>query len=426
MPRAPLAGWAFAVAAVLGVGVAELRLSPAIEPDAAWGLAAAEQRLEGRNASLAAVTVVDAGADLGAGREVEHSISWWAPGQQGVAYALRRAGLPLGTAVKGIVLVSWLIGIAGWSLYFLLALADRALLPWVIGAFALFRMGHYSAYVYLGGETLLWGVFPWIALLNLWACHLPRRGAAVAAALAAGALTVQLVVLKHSAALLVAALGLWWMVTALRTGGERLRAAAWLLGLGLGMAALSVSGILALLTGATPASAGYCSNPPLEVFAWALGGWLVALSDLAAATETLARNLGAAAPSGLIAALAGGLGALALAWLPSWWRAGSEDRPWAPASRRLALAVIAVVAGGVLGLQLRGACISFEGRHFQYGAFLALPHLAMAAREALASSRGPARSLGAMALAVLLGFPAAYGLTALVDKAWVCMPRRAA
>lgn len=424
MPRARVAGWVFALAAVLGVGVAQLRLTPAVEPDAAWGLLAAEQRLEGRSPSLAAVTV----ADLDTGRDTAHSISWWAPGQQRVVYALRQAGLPLGTAVKGIVLASWLIGIAGWSLYFFLALEERGLLPWVIGAFALFRMGHYSGYVYLGGETLLWGVFPWIVVLNLRAAHSPRRAGGAAASLVAGAVTVSLVVLKHSAALLVVALALWWMMAALRAVGKRGRAAAWLAGAGFGVAVLSATGILALLTGATPASAGYCSNPPLEVAAWALGGWLVGLSDLAAAIETLARiGFAAPMPSGLIAGVSGGLGIAGLVWLLfQGRRPDPAERPVAEASRRLALVTILVISGGLLVLQARGACISFEGRHYQYGSFLALPLVVAAAREALASPRWRTRSLAAAALAMLVGFPAAYGLTALVDKACLRMPQRAA
>lgn len=427
MPRSSAAGWVFAAAAVLGVGMAQLRLTPAVEPDAAWGLLASEQLLEGRTASLAAVTVAEAGGDLG--RDTVHSISWWAPGQQMVAHALRQTGLPLGSTVKGMVLAAWALGIAGWALYFSLALKDRGLLPWLIGAFALFRMGHYSGYVYLGGETLLWGVFPWIALLNLWAAHLPRQAAGAAAALTAGILSVPLVVFKYSAALLVVALALWWLLTALRPGGERWRAAAWLAGAGLGVAALAATGVLALMTGgATPAAAGYCSNPRLEVAAWAFGGWLVGASDLAAAIETFARLAFAApAPSTLIALLAGGLGIVGLVWLLSFLaRTGEAGRPMTEGAWRLALATMAVTAGGLFVLQGRGACISFEGRHYQYGAFLALPLVATAARAALASRRWRTRAPGAAMAALLVGFPAVYGLTALVDKAWVRMPERAA
>jgi hypothetical protein len=268
-------------------------------------------------------------------------------------------------------------------------------------------------------------------VLNLWAAQSPKRAAGAVAALAAGALTVVLVVFKYSAALLVVALALWWLVTALRPGGDRRRAAAWLAGAGLGVAALAATGTLALMTGATPAAAGYCSNPRLEVVAWAFGGWLVGASDLAAAIETFARIAFAApVPSTLIAMLAGGLGIVGLVWLLSFLaRPGEVGRPVTPvreAAWRLALATMAVTAGGLFVLQGRGACISFEGRHYQYGAFLALPLVATAARAALAGRRWRARSLGAAMAGLLAGFPAVYGLTALVDKVWVRMPQRAA
>src|SRR4029078_4278274 len=93
-----------------------------------------------------------------------------------------------------------------WAVWFRASLREIGLLSWVIAAFALFRMSHASAFDYTGGETILWAVFPVVALINLHALSSQSR-ASVPLAVLAGSLASGLVTIKYAGAILALGCG---------------------------------------------------------------------------------------------------------------------------------------------------------------------------------------------------------------------------
>jgi hypothetical protein len=418
------AAWFLACAVCVAVTGAVLTIVPALEPDAAWGVLASEQVLRGSSDSLLAVTV-SAGPS---GAPVSQTITWWAPGQQYMVHALRRAGLSPGTSIRTIVAFAWLAGVALWARYFLVVLGDSRSAALLIVAFVLFRMSHYSAFIYQGGETLLWALFPAVVLLNVAALDRTRVRPDGLAALGAGVAASVIVLVKYSAALLAGGIAVSWFVTGLRDSKGVRAAAWWIAGAGTGALAIAWAGLARALSGPTPATA-YCVNEPVATVALGIMGPLMSASDAVAALETAMRLTGKSAPSSALligAALA--LAAVLAFWIVSSPRAFHISFVDATAHRAAALliatSVTGVVALGLIALRLRGGCISLEGRHQQYGAFLLLPFL-------VAGIRVTGRQLVPRAAAVLcvvafVGFPALYGAAALIDKRFVRWPALAA
>jgi hypothetical protein len=436
---------AVAAAVVTLVTFAHLLLVPSVGQDPALGLLAVEQRLRGRALSITEVALADP-EDVS--RDLRTPITWWetpraippgltvvAPGSQAVVYPLRSAGLSLGASLRVVVLVAWLAGIAGWTLYFRSVMRHDELAWALVAAFALFRMSHASAYSYLGGETLLWAAYPFAAWASLHAVLTPRRRPLWSAS--AGGLTLVCLALKPSAAFLVAALAWWWLLLRARrkvTWGELVSFA---LGATAVVAIGHTLGLMPWHPFGAARNADLCSVDPVAAAMWASGGWLMGMSDLAAAVESAGRWLpplvGRAGPAEFLwlspRAIAGLSLTLAAAFVIWWLRAAS---PAADASERhvqarsLAAITIMVVAAGLLAMQLRGACVSFEGRHQQYGAFLALPLVVSALAVHLRSRARRARTAALLLAAVLIGVPASYGAAALLENVLVEMPRRAA
>ncbi len=191
--------WYGAGLIVIAVTVSMLVMTPAIEGDHTWGILASEQALLGRSSNVRQIVVADP-HDLG--RDRIQAVTWSAPGHQEVIYALRRVGLSLGASLKAAVVIAWSVGIVAWAAYFVMALDDKRLAPWLVAAFACFRMSHYHAFVYVGGDMLLWAAFPLAVVANLQA--LRGRGVTVTLLLAAvaGALSGSLIVFKYSAVFL--------------------------------------------------------------------------------------------------------------------------------------------------------------------------------------------------------------------------------
>jgi hypothetical protein len=407
-----------AAAAIITVGlaVADMRPSPGLDP---WrGLLASEQRLLGRTSSLSQMTVADP-ADLT--RDHGVNISWWPPGQQAVVYGLRRAGLSFGHSLKVLVVAAWLIGMAAWAACFSLSLKDTRMLPWLIAAFAFFRMSHTSAFVYTGGETILWAIFPAVAWLNLSA--LRASGAAAPwLALLAGAMSGGLVTIKYSGAILALGCGAAWIWNTVCRDAAMTRCLAWLTGAGLG-GALAYAAISESLQGATPASPLVTPNIA-AVLAWTGAGPIMAVADVNDALTTVMKALGSAGPTdGTVGWLALATGAIFLAWLiPSRAIVVSSVRNGAPARRfawRLAVSVSLVTSIALAVLKLRGGIISWEGRHQQYSGFLLLPFLAEALIETIRTRRSWSRQAAVACLGLLIGLPVIYGAAALASKTLV-------
>jgi hypothetical protein len=434
---------ALAVVTIVGATGLQFTLVPSVGPDASLGLFAAEQRLRGTTSSLTEIVLADPAAPS---RDRAYPITWWsgssggaippgvlmiAPGHQALVYTARRAGLSLGMAVIAVNLIAWSIGLAAWGAYFMTVSASRPAAWATLSAFALFRASHNSSYIYLGGETVLWAAVPVVALLNLAAM---RAGSAALAPIAAGA-AVMLVMLKPSAALLVAAIGLWWALESFRQRTSLVRVVAWGSGATLVWVSGYLAGALPIVPAAAVANANLCVPDPPAVVAWATGGWLMGLSDAAAAVESGGRAF---------SWLQGSAGVSALLWLPpraaaaisvvlavafgGLWlsarQATGPDRERHAAARQLVVVVIVVVTVGIALLQMRGACVSFEGRHHQYGSFLALPFVVSLLIDRLSGGDRLSRRLAAAVAIVLVALPALYGAAALIDKALVRMPQR--
>jgi hypothetical protein len=152
------------------------------------------------------------------------------------------------------------------------------------------------------------------------------------------------------------------------------------------------------------------------------------LTDMAAIVDSFLRRsaLGSETEYTVVAASAV-LGLLFIAWLivsrrpivADVTRAGSTPGH----ARRLAVAMAAVVAAGLFVLMMRGGCVSLEGRHQQYGAFLLMPLVADLFASEARSRRRAVRVLTIVCAAVLFGAPTIYGASALADKLLVRTPR---
>lgn len=411
------AGWSFAAAAILAVTTAFVIMRPGVGYDPARGLLASEQRLRGGANTLSELSLADP-VDLS--RDRLQPISWWPPGQQMVVYALRRTGVSLGGALKTLGLASWGVGMLAWSVYFATALADKRLLPWLVGAFALLRASHWAAYEYTGGDTLLWPLFPIVALLLLRAFRADSGATKFAAA--AGALAGLLGLIKYTALILLVGwiAGVGWFVARRMTRQALPIAAAFMAGAALGLIVAFV-GAAQALAGPTPA-ASITAHSWWTVLAECAAGPLFAIADVSAVVLSISIWGDLASPADATI----GLVALGLAALFVWWLLESRRSIGAPeahaGARRfvlpLGLAMTTVTSAALAILLWRGGQISWEGRHQQYGAFLLLPILVDAFRRAWTGTRGRARALTAMCCLVLIATPVAYGAIALARHAY--------
>jgi hypothetical protein len=417
-------GWCAAALVVTTVTGTLLAMTPALDPDHQWGILAAEQHLRGRSASVRQVVVADP-AHLD--RDRIQNVSWSAPGHQEAVYALRKTGLSLGAALKTLILAAWLVGIAGWAVYFVLALEDKRLAPWLLAAFALFRMSHYHGFMYLGGDMLLWAAVPLAAVATLQALRARMRAVGLGLALLAGVLTSSLIVIKYSAVFLTLGAALFWAWTVWTHRTTIVKALAWVTGAGLGAMLTLAAGVGQAAAGSTPASAG-CPNPVVPVVVWSGGGWLMGLTDMAAIVDSFLRRSALGSETEYtVAAATAALSLLFIAWLILSRRPIVTDVTRASSTpgyaRRLAVATTVVVAAGLFVLMLRGGCVSLEGRHQQYGAFLLMPLLADAFSSEARRGKRSVRVLTFVCAAVFFGAPTIYGASALGDKLLVRMPR---
>jgi hypothetical protein len=157
-------GWCIVIliATITLMGV--LIHSPAISSDPGWGLIAAEQFNNGKSHSPIYLNEADF---LDLSRDKEGKNTWWAPSYQLVPYFFRMLGFSWGSSLKIVFLLFWSLGFIAWGKYFQMVLNPPSLLPWFLAAFLLFRYTHIDSHIYTGGEFLLWGMAPWIILLNL-------------------------------------------------------------------------------------------------------------------------------------------------------------------------------------------------------------------------------------------------------------------
>jgi hypothetical protein len=416
-------GWIAAAVAVLAVTAGIATITPAIDSDTTWAILAAEQRLRGLPNTLQQMIVADPD-DLA--RDRPQSIGWAAPGHQEAFYLLRRAGLSFGAALKTMIVACWLAGIVGWGLYFWIAAPNRRIAPWLIALFAFFRMSHYHAFVFFGGDLLLWAIFPFVVLANIRAIRAAEDGAGRGWALAAGAASAVLVIFKYSAVFLTAAIGLAWLWSLWSRELRWSRAWAWTAGAAAGTAFSLAAGIGALLSTTTPASA-QCGVALAPVLAWGAAGSLMGLSDITALVDSFLRRTGQVGASDpLIAAMTAALACVLLVWFVASRQTVAASVASSDATSRLALRLtaltMAAVSAGLIVLMLRGGCISMESRHQQYGGFMALPFLAAWFAAQIKQPKAATRALTVVCAFLFVAVPFLYGAGAFVDKVFVRMP----
>jgi hypothetical protein len=91
------------------------------------------------------------------------------------------------------------------------------------------------------------------------------------------------------------------------------------------------------------------------------------------------------------------------------------DTPVRRVAWRVAISMVVVTSVALVALMLRDASISWEGRHQQYGAFLALPFLVEAWRRASRSDHPFTRAATIAAIGLWFIIPVSYGAATLVN-----------
>ena len=245
---------------------------PGMYSDPGWGILAAEQHLAGRSPNLLTFTHADAD-DLA--RDKPGRITYWAPLYQAAPYVFRSAGMSWGQAIRGTVLIAWLVGILAWGRYFGTVLKWQPELAWLLVAFLFFHYTHNDLYMYDGGESLLWAVFPVVLWLNEGAMRSRSRVSGGYAAVAGSAASA-LFLVKYSGALSSVGLGVAWIAAAAQRRVPWRRAVAWLTGAMMALGAMMLAGFPG---GATPATEVRTGANPLIVLSPFLN-WPLAMTDL--------------------------------------------------------------------------------------------------------------------------------------------------
>lgn len=323
---------------------------------------------------------------------VERAVTWWSPGQYAPLGALISAGLPLGTAMLVLALLS------AWSLAAGLACLARALdapaaaLPWVAVAAAGSWHTLFAFDTFAGGEVVLIAIFPWL-VLAAWRL----RDRPVMQMLLLPPLLLIGSFAKHSFA--VYALGLllflWW--EAVRTHPRSFR--KW------GLAALpliivgllyAVARLLLLPTGPSPADFGQLHRTLTESLGFAAHGPLFAAVGGGRFINRLFMHAGFFLETGWqrFAPIFAVLAPISLALYVGLIR---SSRPLL----RLA-GIMALTASAVLCfLYARGSFISLDDRHFRPAGVLILASLSCVA---ITAARPSLRLFTKALLVLVVGF----------------------
>ena len=159
----PASPWRFAPAFFIPVVIfahSWLFNPPQLWPDTGFGLLAWRNFVAG-----GAWNTISEPSSANLSLNVEHVVTWWSPGQYVPLGVLTSLGLPLGTAMLVLALIS------AWSLTAGLVRLARAMdspeatLPWVAVAAAGSWHTLFAFDTFAGGEIALIAVFPWLVLL---------------------------------------------------------------------------------------------------------------------------------------------------------------------------------------------------------------------------------------------------------------------
>jgi hypothetical protein len=401
-------GWTLIALASVACIVGILLQSPGVFPDPGTGILAAEQHRVGRSPSPLVAVTADP-RDLAHDR-AEH-ISWWAPSYQMVPYVFRLAGFSWGGAIRTTVLLGWLLGVAGWILYFGHANPDDPWFPWLVLSLVLARFGHGNGHMYDGGEFLLWAVSPYVLLSNLTALGSPRVRVAFGAGLSSGFLFL----VKYSALLLCVGLAIAWCWSVWRRTTAPGRLALWIAGVA---TALLVTRGLGVPGG--PTSASLVSSPQWSwAFLWPFTAWVLAATDLDSLLRWVLFHPQRAwlhderwlALAGVPILMAMGL----LARRPCGrapWDGAAASRTWT-----MAVALVGAAAGCLVLLPALGSPVYSEARLLRVPALAASPILFGLASKGWRLGAGSTAVWSMAVLCLVYALPTVYGAVTLVDKA---------
>jgi hypothetical protein len=270
-------GW-LAVALVSCVLLfASFRVPPAISPDPAFGILAAEQTRVEKSASILDLRIADP-QDLN--RDIDFRVSCWAPGYQAVPYLwVYLTGANWGQSFGLTFLFLWPVGLIGWGAYFWLCLGKkhRRSLVWMMLAFVCFYSTSGAAIKYRGGQFLLWSLFPISFWLTLSAVAVQNGKKRLALAGCGGVFTASLFLVKYSAMVVTLGMGLFWLGEFWLRRTRRKEAIVWIAGAGVTSLLIRLAGFPGGPTPATGAVAGRTFEP--SAFIEVIGQWGLAVTD---------------------------------------------------------------------------------------------------------------------------------------------------
>ncbi|HYU79250.1 MAG TPA: hypothetical protein VEK56_09700 [Vicinamibacterales bacterium] len=383
---------------------------PGVNSDPGWGIVAAEQFLSSRSPSPMEMREADP-SDLS--RDHFGRVSWWPPSYQLVPLAFRAAGLDWGNALRATFVSGWIAGALGWGAIFAIVLGPTPLAAFSVGLLLLLRFSHADAYIYSGGEFLLWAIAPYVVLINIVAL---RRSTSSHWTAAAGLLTPWLFLVKFNGAFLILGIGLVWTMFVLR---RWIALRTWAIYAACGSASAYSIHLLGFPSGTTT------FNPDVHLHLswtvlWPLGGSLFAATDWDSLLRWLFQD-----PSkpiltdGHFEILYAVASLPVLVWV--WKRARELASAPAPDTYRDVFSVLAPVCLVTSGLLL--AFVSAESRsplifarYLRIESLMVLPFALATLYRLMAMRAVRARATGWAAFVAWLIVPALYGGAALVDK----------
>lgn len=346
-------------------------------------------------------------------------ISWWPPGTQIAVWPLAATGLPLAVALRWVAGLGVLAGSLGWARWWRrfelpegLTLAAAILLPWLrYPSNALFQ---YSA------EILAFATLPWVLLAAHSLVERLEGGERIPVwrAAAFGFFAGALFWVKYSAIFVPVALLLFLALELRRRRAALVRVAVPLLAafaapiLTLTLLNEILSGVANMLT----ASHVWNVSPLPLLYAVANPGLMAA--DLGSLLQWIFTNPAHGLWRDPMVVVACGIpGGLTLAALLARGRRPAE---------RLAAFVLGATLVLMVAAWVGSPAVSFEPRHVAGAAMASVPAVLAVALRGWPAFRPLARGWLAVAAAVYLAAPAAYGPAAALVKAWRASGYRAA
>jgi hypothetical protein len=383
---------------------------PGINSDPGWGIVAAEQFLAARSPSPLSMVVAD-NKDLS--RDHAGRIAWWAPSYQLFPLAFRAIALDWGNALRCTFVACWILGAIGWASLFATAIGRNRGLAFFVSLFLLLRFCHVDAYIYSGGEFLLWACAPHIVLVNLAALRRARQS--MWWVVGAGVATPLLFLVKYNAAFLIVGLGVTWTLFVVR---RWISWRNWSLYAACGLASLAAIFALGFPGGTT----SFDPSVHLRVSwmtLWPFGSSIFAATDWDSLLRWLLEH-----PSRSILTdrhfetMYAATAPLVIVGLFLMLRTSIASPPGSRKEVARVLSVVCLTTSGALLAFVSAESRSYLGyaRYLRVESLLMLPFVVVLLADTMRSAVGLRRVAAGAALFALLVVPSMYGAATLVDK----------